>query len=210
MTAGRPVNPASYWKWLGAVVLAAGQSRRMGQPKQVLPWGSRTVIEQVVGTLEAAGVGEIVVVTGAARELVEAALSGQRAQTVYNPAFAEAEMLSSLKVGMRSLSENIRATLVVLGDQPGIEESVVREVVEAHIREGARLVIPSYQMRRGHPWLLEQSLWAELLALPEDKTLRDFLDAQREEIVYANVNSPAILKDVDTPEDYRQQKPPED
>jgi molybdenum cofactor cytidylyltransferase len=194
---------------VGAVVLAAGQSTRMGQAKQVLPWGKHTVIEQVNSTLIQAGISEIVVVTGAAREQVEARLRTLPVNLVHNPDYSTAEMVTSLQVGIRSLSPAVEALLVVLGDQPGIEAGVVRAVVKAYRAGKSRLVVPSYEKRRGHPWLADQSLWPDLMALREEKTLRDFLNEHADEIEYVNIDSPSILKDVDTPEDYRRQKPKE-
>jgi molybdenum cofactor cytidylyltransferase len=194
-------------KGIGAVVLAAGLSRRMGEPKLVLPWAGRTVIEQVVGTLQVAGVEEIVVVTGGFREQVQAVLKDWPLKLVYNPDHVVSEMLVSLQVGARELSEQTSAMLVVLGDQPLIEAGVVREVVAAHRVSGAKIVIPSYQMRRGHPWLVERSLWPDLLSMTPDQTMRDFLTAHNEEIEYVTVDSLGILKDMDTPEDYQAQRP---
>ncbi len=196
---------------VGAVVLAAGQSQRMGRPKLALPWGERSVIEQVVATLAEAGIAQIVVVTGGAREAVEAALTGHPVRLAYNPDFARSEMLSSLQVGIHALessgSQALAALLVVLGDQPTIEASVVRAVVATYLATGAPLVVPSYQMRRGHPWLVERGLWPELLELAQDQTMRDFLHAHEEKIRYVEVDSPGILKDLDTPEDYQRLRP---
>jgi molybdenum cofactor cytidylyltransferase len=192
---------------IGAVVLAAGLSRRMGEPKLVLPWAERTVIEQVVGTLQAAGVGEVVVVTGGFREQVQTALANWPVKLTYNPDHVVSEMLVSLQVGARELSGEIAALLVVLGDQPLIEAGVVRAVVAAYRAGGAKIIIPSYQMRRGHPWLVERSLWPHLLSLTPEQTMRDFLTAHSGEIQYVTVDSPGILKDMDTPEDYQAQRP---
>lgn len=192
---------------VGAVVLAAGMSRRMGAPKLVLPWGSHTVIWQVVDRLSAAGVREIVVVTGGAREQVEQALAGTPARFAHNLLFEDGEMLHSLQAGIRALPQACDALLVVLGDQPMIETAAMRMVVERYITSQARLVIPSYQMRRGHPWLVSRSYWDELLDLAGEKTLHDFIQAHQGEIQYVNYDSPSILKDMDTPEDYRQQRP---
>jgi molybdenum cofactor cytidylyltransferase len=194
-------------KGIGAVILAAGLSRRMGEPKLVLPWAGRTVIEQVVGTLQDAAVSEIVVVMGGFREQVQAVLKNWPVKLVYNPDHMVSEMLVSLQVGARELSEDIYALLVVLGDQPLIEAGVVRAVVAAYRASGAKIVIPSYQMRRGHPWLVEHSLWADLLSMTPDQTMREFLTAHPEEIEYVTVDSPGILKDMDTPNDYQAQRP---
>lgn len=192
---------------IGAVVLAAGQSRRMGQPKLTLAWGEQTVIAQVVHTLLESGIQEIVVVTGGSHEAVEAALAGLPVRFAHNPHYADAEMLTSLQIGIRALNPDCLALLIVLGDQPTLDAGVVREVVEGHLTSGGRLVVPSYQMRRGHPWLVQRALWPELLQMPPDQTMRDFVHAHAEEIQYVTVNTPGILQDMDTPEDYRRIRP---
>lgn len=188
---------------IAAVVLAAGRSQRMGEPKLPLPFGRTTVIGQVVGVLAEAGLAEIVVVTGAAEEPVRSALAGAPVQLVHNPQYEKSEMLTSLQTGIRALTADAKALLVTLGDQPTIEASVVRAVIDAYHSHGARLVVPSYQMRRGHPWLADRSTWADLLALDETQTMRDFLRAHEREIHYVTVDTPGVLMDMDTPEDYR-------
>lgn len=192
---------------IGAVVLAAGMSRRMGRPKLVLPWGNHTVIWQVVDTLDAAGVRDIVVVTGAARELVEKALDGMQARLAYNPGYEDGEMLHSLQVGIQALLPIAEALLVTLGDQPMIEAAAIRRVAGHYLDTGAQLVIPSYQMRRGHPWLVGRKYWNELLSMPANQTMHDFIQRHADEIHYIVYDSPSILEDMDTPEDYQQNSP---
>ena len=192
---------------IAAVILAAGQSRRMGQPKMILPWGNHTVIEQVVSVLVEAGVGEIVAVVGGARRQVEAALDGLPVRAVFNPRFDEAEMTASLQTGLASLSPDIPASLVVLGDQPQIERTIVVAVMEAFRATNAELVIPSYQMRRGHPWLIARSEWDGVWALQPPDTMRDFINRHADRIHYLNVDSPSVLKDLDTPGDYARERP---
>jgi molybdenum cofactor cytidylyltransferase len=193
---------------IAAVVLAAGQSRRMGRPKLSLPWGeANTVIGQVVDVLAQAGLSQVLVIVGGARQEVEKALEGKDVGLVYNPHFVEEEMSSSLKVGLSTLDETIEAALVVLGDQPQIEVEVVRAVIGAYQASQATLVVPSYQMRRGHPWLVDRSLWTEVLSLPSHATLKHMLDAHAGEIHYVAVDTASILKDLDTPGDYDRERP---
>jgi molybdenum cofactor cytidylyltransferase len=190
---------------ISAVVLAAGLSTRMGRPKLILPWGSSSVIGQVVTTLAQAQVDEIVVVTGAARMEVEAAVRQgglEAVRTVFNPRFAENDMLVSLQAGIAVLGDQVDAVLVVLGDQPQIEVEVVRLLVKAYQTEGCPLLVPSYQMHRGHPWVVDRTLWPDLLYAPVGSTMRDFLHAHERQITCIAVSSPSILRDLDTPEDY--------
>jgi molybdenum cofactor cytidylyltransferase len=192
---------------IGALILAAGQSVRMGRPKLALPWQDTTVIGQVARSLAQAGVEDILAVTGGSREIVEEALRGSPARTIYNPGYSEGEMTSSMKVGLAAMQPETTAALVALGDQPQIQAEIVRQVLTAYRQSGAVLVAPSYQMRRGHPWLVARPLWQALLDLGESETLRDFLTRHASSILYVNVDSPSILKDLDTPADYEREKP---
>ncbi len=192
---------------IAAVVLAAGLSRRMGRQKLALPWGDSTVIGQVVGTLVRAEVSEIVVVTGGAQQEIQNALLGQSVRLVFNPEYANGEMLRSIQVGLGALGADVGSALIALGDQPQIQEEVVRGLVEV-AREGrARLVVPSYRMRRGHPWCVSRALWREILVMGAPATMRDFLDAHGDEVYYYPVETDSILLDLDTPEDYVQYHP---
>lgn len=177
----------------------------MGQPKLVLPWGNNTVIQHVVGVLSAAGIAEVIVVTGGAGPAVKTVLADTPVKIVDNPDYQISEMTTSLQAGIRALSEDCRALLVVLGDQPTIQPQTVQAVITAFTANSAvRLVVPSYQMHRGHPWLVERSLWSELQGMRAKETMRDFLHRHDAEIQYVDVDDAGILKDLDTPEDYDQ------
>jgi molybdenum cofactor cytidylyltransferase len=190
-----------------AIVLAAGLSRRMGTPKMTLPWGGTSVLGHVLGMLQSAGIEDTMVVTGAARAEIEAIARNAGARSVHNDDYAAGEMLSSLQVGLLAARRAAEAALVVLGDQPSIQESVVRGIVEVHQASGASLVVPSFQRRRGHPWLMARAWWEEVLAMRPPQSLRDFLNIHAEEIRYLETDSPSVLQDLDTPEDYRKSKP---
>ncbi|MGQ9833098.1 MAG: nucleotidyltransferase family protein [Candidatus Villigracilaceae bacterium] len=196
---------------IGAVVLAAGQSRRMGRPKLCLPWGTTTILGQVMTTLGSAGLDEIMVVTGAARQEVETLLLGLAGQfplhSVHNPDYAQTGMLGSVQTGLRALSAQVEAALIVLGDQPQVQKRTVELVLEAYKNHRAGLVIPSYNKRRGHPWLVARRLWPSLLSLASEQTLRDFLSAHSDEILYVPIEDDSILRDIDTPEQYASEKP---
>jgi molybdenum cofactor cytidylyltransferase len=189
-----------------AIVLAAGESKRMGQPKMLMPWGRSTVLQTVISTIQAAGVTDVLVVTGGAHRQVEA-LVGRSVQTVFNEHYAEGEMLSSLQLGLATKMREARAALICLGDQPQVQERSVRRVRDAFLKSNSNIVIPSYGMRRGHPWLVARPLWDELLAMQSPQTPRDFLNAHKKEIEYVNVETPSVIEDLDTPDDYDKYKP---
>lgn len=191
---------------IAALILAAGQSRRMGQPKMSLPWGETTVLEKVIATFKAADVNDILVVTGGDRERVEA-LVRDSARTIFNPDYAEAEMLSSVQVGLAEMKPDTEATLIGLGDQPQVQERSVRAVLDGFRKSGASLIVPSYRMRRGHPWLVTRPHWDEILRMRSPASLRKFLNQHADEIHYVEIGNSSILQDLDTPEDYLKNKP---
>jgi molybdenum cofactor cytidylyltransferase len=196
---------------IAAIVLAAGQSRRMGCPKLTLPWGKTSVLGQVIITLATAGINDIVIVTGAVQEqitnLVDLYIKRYPVRITHNDGYAKGEMLSSLQIGLSTMKPETLATLVVLGDQPQIMVSIVRQIIRTYLETGAPLIIPSYQMRRGHPWLVARTKWDSLLDLTSEQTPHDFLTAHAADIHYLPVETSTILQDIDTPADYEQQQP---
>lgn len=184
-----------------AIILAAGESKRMGEPKMLLPWGKSTVLQTVISTFQAAGIKDILVVTGGARQQVEA-LIGKTVQTVFNENYQTGEMLSSIQLGLSVKMREAGAALICLGDQPQAEERSVRRICNAFLESKSQIVVPSYQMQRGHPWLAARPLWGELLDMKPPKTPRDFLKKHAREIHYVNVDTPSVIADLDTPEDY--------
>jgi molybdenum cofactor cytidylyltransferase len=192
---------------VGAIVLAAGASLRMGRPKLILPWEDSSVIGHVINVLEQAELDEIIVVTGGSRKQVEDAIRGYKIRVIFNPAHAEGEMLSSVQLGLTGLKPEIEAALITLGDQPFIQLEVVKLVIDAFQTSGYPITVPSYHKKRGHPWLVAKSLWNDVLALDPNQMLRDFLKAKQTEIKYVEVNTDSILMDLDTPDDYLKHQP---
>lgn len=192
---------------ISAVILAAGASKRMGQPKMLLPWGSSTVLGQVISAFREGGLEDILVVTGGMHEAVEQIVGQYGARSVFNPDFARGEMLSSLQLGLTAQRPQTRATVIGLGDQPQTGAGTVRLICKFFRERESRLIVPSYQRRRGHPWLVGRSLWKALLAMKSPQTPRDFLNEHADEIAYVEVDTPTILADLDTPEDYRTSHP---
>jgi molybdenum cofactor cytidylyltransferase len=192
---------------ISAIVLAAGQSRRMGSPKINLPWGKTTVLGQVVGTLLEAGLDEIILVTGAHPVVEVDEFLKQGVKVAYNSDYASGEMLSSFQVGIRAVSNESQAALLALGDQPQMELVVVRAVVQAYAANQPPILVPSYQMRRGHPGVIGRELWGEIVSMKPPATLREFLNAHASEITYMQVETATVIQDLDTPEDYERFRP---
>jgi molybdenum cofactor cytidylyltransferase len=192
---------------ISAIILAAGQSKRMGQPKMLLPWGNSTVIEHVISTFLNAGVKDILVVTGGAREQVESAISQYPIRKIYNVDHAAGEMLSSIQCGLRQIPSQAQTALIGLGDQPQVQEKSVQLICQEYRDTKSRLIVPSFQRRRGHPWAVARPLWNEILELKPPESPRDFLNRHSDEIHYVSVDTPSVLADLDTPEDYQGSRP---
>lgn len=192
---------------ISAIILAAGQSKRMGQSKMILPWENTTVLGKVLETIKQAGLGDILVVTGGERAQVETIVAEYKVRTVRNENFESEEMIASIQLGLGEQNAESAAVLICLGDQPQVEESNVRSICEAFQKNNSIIVVPSYQNRRGHPWLIGKELWNEVLGMRPPQSMRDFLHKYNNDILYVETKTPSILQDLDTPEDYLKYKP---
>ena len=185
-----------------ALVLAAGQSRRMGEQKLLLPLQGRPVIVHVVDELLCSPVDQVFVVTGEAAEPIVEAMAGRDVRFVTNP-LAGAEMLGSVRCGFSAMPEQCTAALVALGDQPSLAAGVVEDLVQAFRASGRGIVVPTHRGRRGHPLLIAMHYREEILTQYENVGLRGLLQAHPEDVLGVEVAAPGILDDVDRPEDYR-------
>lgn len=198
-------------KQVTAVILAAGQSKRMGEAKLLLPWGGTTILAQTIQHTQAAAVDDVLLVSGGYRAEVEAIAQTHGVRFVHNPQFATGEMLSSLKTAVRFLQTQqparTDAILVMLGDLPFLEPEILNQVIEAYRNGRGRLIAPAYQGKRGHPVLIDAQFFAELLALPAAAAPRDLIRNHPEALYLVEVGSDVILRDIDTPEQYERWRP---
>lgn len=184
------------------IVLAAGASRRMGRPKMTLPFGGSTVLETVIRSLSAGGVESVVVVLGHHWQEVHAAIQHLDVGVIVNPR-PERGMTSSLQWALAQASEGAEGWVVALGDQPQMDPGVVRELIRAACGSSHGFVVPTFQGRRGHPLLMRARLKEAVLSLPHDQGLNTLLRARPREVLEVPVETASILRDMDTPEDYR-------
>ncbi|HVF43290.1 MAG TPA: nucleotidyltransferase family protein, partial [Pyrinomonadaceae bacterium] len=162
---------------VAAVLLAAGRSRRMGAFKALLPFGRRSVVETCVANLSEAGASEVVVVVGHRGDEVRAALAGvARVRFAVNEVEGS-EMGLSVARGVEAVSGGAKAVLVALVDHPAVPPGAIESLLEARARTGARLVVPEWRGRGGHPVLVDLSLRGELLSVVRERGLRALFDA---------------------------------
>jgi molybdenum cofactor cytidylyltransferase len=191
---------------ISAIILAAGSSSRMGQPKMLMPWGDTTILGQVVSVIGSCGISDISVITGGARELIEKEIlrlgKELAVRSVFNPNHESGEMLSSLQAGLLEQQPEVEATLIGLGDQPQIHAGTVKDIITAFRQSGDKLIIPSFEKRRGHPLLIPRLFWPDILQMEAPDTLRDFINSHVDKILYVDGDA-SVLQDIDTPEEYR-------
>ena len=191
---------------IAAVVLAAGQSTRMGRSKVLLPWrDGNSVLEHVISILEQSRLSEIFVVLGADAAQIKMRLQSNQIQMIHNPDYRRGEMLSSLQKGLRSLPGHIQAVLVVLGDQPRLQPSVIYKLLTAYANGNQGIVAPIYNGKRGHPVLIDRSYWPEILSLKSGSP-RDVIQKYDQETRLVPVYNDSIFSDIDTPQDYAKQR----
>ncbi|HXC94157.1 MAG TPA: molybdenum cofactor cytidylyltransferase [Edaphobacter sp.] len=187
---------------IAAVVLAAGNSYRMGKAKQLLPLGNSTVLERTLKNLQDSTVDEFILVLGASAEAIQKQLTVSRnLKTVLNPDLGGG-MSSSLRKGLSAINPDIAAALIVLADQPFVQPVTFNQIIEAYRRSEARIVIPIHNGSRGNPVLLDRSIFPEVMALKGDTGVRAIFEQHTEEIAKVEVADPGILLDIDNKEDY--------
>jgi len=181
------------------VLLAAGESRRMGFPKPLLRIGDETYLDRLAAAMLAA-VDRLIVVVGAHCDRVRpAAPVDPRVTVAENREFTRGQ-LSSLKVAIAS-ADDARAIMVHLIDHPTVTAATFRSAVEHYQRRQRPIVIARYEGRRGHPVIFDRSLFAELLAAPEDQGARTVVNADPKRVHYFDVDDEGVVLDLDTPED---------
>ncbi len=186
------------------MILAAGESKRMGKPKLLLPYGEKTIIETIVETIVSSNVENTLVILGSNREKIEEKIKNYPVKIVYNCDFRSG-MLSSVQYGFKALPEETRAVLVVLGDQPKISAGVINKLIDAYKSTGKGIVLPVYKKERGHPVLIDMKYGEEVESLSPEVGLRGTVYNHPEDILEVEVETPSIFQDIDDESDYKRE-----
>jgi len=186
---------------VAAVVLAGGESKRFGTPKQLLPWKGNTLLGHVVDVALASGAAPVVVVLGHQADACRAALGDRLVQVVVNRDWARGQS-TSVRAGLAALPVNASGALFLLVDQPGITPAVINALIERHQATLAPVVWPEYQGRRGNPVLFDQDTFPDLMRLTGDTGGRPVLQAYSGHVERVPVPDAGVLFDIDTPDDY--------
>ena len=188
------------------ILLAAGLSSRMGRAKQLLAWHGLPLVRYAAEVALASRLTGLLVVVGAGAEAVREGLAGLGGpvQTVQNDDYASGQA-SSLRCGLAALPATAVAVVVLLADMPLVSPALIDSLIAAHEAAPAALaVVPRYQGRRGNPVLLAAGLFAELQALDGDTGARPVLQRHADTVIWLDLDDPAVVTDIDTPEAYEQ------
>lgn len=191
-------------KKISAIVLAAGQSKRMGKAKQLLPFGEGTILETVINSLAESKVYEIILVLGYRGEEIRESLLYAPAKTVINPSYQEG-MSSSIICGMNAVDENADAVMIVLGDQPLIGTDVIDRLVKEYRGGDRGIVVPLYKKRRGNPVIFDTKYKDKLSALHGDIGGREIVASDSEDVLEVNIESESVICDIDEEGEYLRQ-----
>ena len=184
------------------IILSAGESKRMGMPKQLLPWGKSIILQQVIDNASASRLGMILLVLGShADEIAGKIKVSSKTRIVVNRDFKEG-MSSSVKCGINNAPEETEAYMLLLGDQPFIGPDIINKLIDCYQTGKYGVVIPAYDGRRGHPVVFDVKYKQELLAIG-DGGARVVVDNHVQDILEVSLDSPEILADIDTPQDYQ-------
>lgn len=185
---------------LGAVIPAAGLSRRMGRNKLVLPLGGKPLVRHAVDAALAAGADPVIVVTGHDGAAVRGALAGAPVTFVRNDQYAEG-IASSLRAGIAALPPDCAGALVLLGDMPGVTADLAGRLMRAFDpATGRGIVVATAHGERGHPVLWGRQFFAEIMALSGDRGARGLMAAHASQVCEVEAGDDAPLTDIDTPE----------
>ena len=191
---------------LAGIVLAAGEARRYGQPKQLLEWKGQPLVRHAVQAGLSGGLSPVILVTGAYAAEVAQAVEGLPVQLIYNPDWQQG-LSTSVQAGLRGLPVRIGAALFLLSDQPQVPADLIRQLAETHARTLSPLIAPQYQGRRLNPALFDRVTFPELMALEGDTGGRSlFAEGSPFPVEWVPWDDPSLSFDVDTPSDFERLK----
>ncbi|UCG46639.1 MAG: nucleotidyltransferase family protein [Phycisphaerales bacterium] len=186
---------------INAIVLAGGESKRMGRPKPLLRFEDTTFLGHIVSVLGHCDVEATTVVLGAEAETIGASVDLSGVKVVINEDYRMGQ-LSSLIAGMSGMSPETEAIVLCLVDHPFVTVEVVNRIVSKFRETGSRIIVPVFHGERGHPTLFARALFEELLNAPQDEGARHVLYSNEQSVLELETSEKGILIGIDTPDDY--------
>ncbi len=189
---------------LSAILLAAGESKRMGELKQLMPLGKSTLLEQAIDNLLNSSVDETIVVVGHRAEEITDKIAGSPVKIVLNPDYKQG-MSTSIIAGLNIIDPKSQAVMLALGDQPLVESRTINHLIDAFKKHDKGIAVPTHRGKRGHPVIFDIKYKAELLELKGDIGGREIVKNHPDDVLEVPVDSESIISDIDTRDDYQSQ-----
>jgi molybdenum cofactor cytidylyltransferase len=187
------------------IILSAGESKRMGTPKQLLPWGKTIILQQVIDNVTSSRLGTIMLILGYRADDIAAQIKlSPKIRVFINDEF-KTGMSSSVKCGIKNAPVDAGAFMLLLGDQPFINAPIINKLIDNYHASGHGIVIPVFNGQRGHPVIFDSQYRKELLSI-SDQGAKEVVNKHTADIFEVKVDSSKVLTDIDTPQDYQEAK----
>ena len=188
-------------KSIAPVILAAGDSTRMGYPKALLPLANELFLTRILRVLREIGLETPRLILGRDAERITEQIRGLPVDILVNPD-PDRGQLSSIQLGLTGLSDNFEAAMIWPVDQPAVSAKLAHDLVETFIANDCRITVPFCCDRRGHPAIFHRTLFHEFMDAPLDKGARGIIPRYAAEAVYLPTDETACITDIDTPAEY--------
>ena len=183
-----------------AIILAAGESSRMGQLKPLIKIQEKTFLQHITDQIKKSGIDRIFIVTGFEAEKVRIESGVTSAQFLVNKEYQNGQF-SSLQTGVKNLPKECSAVVVCLADQPHIKSEWIIKMLGAFAETGAPIITPKFKNKRGHPIIFNAALFNEILQMAPTQTAHDLKKNHYEKIVDVKIEDEGLIIDADTPDD---------
>ncbi len=171
----------------------------MGQPKALLPLQDKPAILHCLTSLLHGSVSEIIVVLGGGSEPAAAHLKDMSIKILYNT-LPHSEMVKSVRIGLQAMAVPCKAALICLVDHPLVQAETIKQIVAAGLEQPDKIIIPTFQERRGHPTLFPKTLLTETY---QGRHLQEIIQRHPDKVVLLPVSDEGVVLEMDTPEDYQ-------
>ena len=186
---------------VSAILLGAGESKRMGVDKLSLPYGKKTVLEHCLEIFLRSKVREVIVVLGGRTKGMRSPLRRRKGKVVMNPHY-KMGMSTSIQRGIQAIDPRCHGILIALGDQPFLKTRTIDTLIQAFAKGDKGIVVPSFRGRKGHPVIFHKRYQGDLLKLKGDAGGRSIIERYPEDVWVVHVKSEGVVKDIDTWKDY--------
>jgi len=186
---------------ISAILLGAGESKRMGANKLLLPWKKKTILQHCFDTLVRSNVKEVVVVLGGRTKGMENQFKGRKVKVIMNPHYKRG-MSTSMRRGIQVMDPRSEGILLAFGDMPFLIARTINSLIEKFAQGKGGIIVPSFEGIKGHPVIFHKRYKEELLKLEGDVGGRSIIEKYPNDLRLIRVRSQGVVKDIDTWRDY--------